>query len=159
MEEEKKISIPLLVGGLVLVIIIGAGGIFVAISQTPKDVVDNTISSTPPSTTPTSTPPQTTTSYKNGSYTAEGAYISPEGHEQIKVQVTLTNDVISSVTVIPEATISDSLRYQTKFANGISSFVVGKKIDAISVSRVNGSSLTSTGFNAAIEKIKTQAQE
>ena len=35
---------------------------------------------------------------------------------------------------------------------------MGKKLDAISVSKVAGSSLTSGGFNEAVDKIKTEAQ-
>ena len=35
--------------------------------------------------------------------------------------------------------------------------MVGKKLDEIKVSKVAGSSLTSGGFNQAVEEIKTQA--
>jgi hypothetical protein len=43
------------------------------------------------------------------------------------------------------------------FIGGIADEVVGKDIDEISVSRVAGSSLTSGGFNDAIEQIKAEA--
>ena len=41
--------------------------------------------------------------------------------------------------------------------DGISEEVVGKALDDLNVSRVAGSSLTSGGFNAAVDDIKEQA--
>ncbi|WP_447589312.1 hypothetical protein [Microbacterium lacticum] len=41
---------------------------------------------------------------------------------------------------------------------GIAGEVVGKDIDDVSVSRVAGSSLTSGGFNDALETIKADAR-
>jgi hypothetical protein len=51
----------------------------------------------------------------------------------------------------------ESQDYQSQFIGGIADAVVGKDIDQISVSRVAGSSLTSGGFNDAIETIKSEA--
>ena len=51
----------------------------------------------------------------------------------------------------------ESEEYQAKFIGGIAEAVVGQDIDEISVSRVAGSSLTSGGFNQAIEAIKADA--
>ncbi|MCS5495726.1 hypothetical protein NY547_00550 [Cnuibacter physcomitrellae] len=95
--------------------------------------------------------------YSDGTYEATGNYQSPNGTEEVDVSVTLKGDVITAVTVTPEATNPTSVSYQTKFADGIAAEVVGKKIDEIDVSRVAGSSLTSGGFNAAIETIKSDA--
>ncbi len=58
----------------------------------------------------------------------------------------------------PEAENATSKQFQTKFAGGISDAVVGKSIDELNVSKVAGSSLTSTGFNAAIDDIKADAK-
>jgi hypothetical protein len=95
--------------------------------------------------------------YADGTYEATGSYQSPNGTEEVDVSVTLAGDVITAVTVTPEASNPTSVSYQTQFANGIAAVVVGKDIDEISVSRVAGSSLTSGGFNAAIETIKSDA--
>ena len=95
--------------------------------------------------------------YADGTYEATGGYTSPNGKEEIDVSITLAGDVITAVTVTPEATNPNSVNYQTQFADGISSVVVGKDIDEIDVSRVAGSSLTSGGFNAAVETIKGDA--
>lgn len=95
--------------------------------------------------------------YKDGEYTAEGGYISPGGPQKVGVTVTLSNNVIKSVSVDTSQTKGPSLKYQGKFAGGIADVVVGKNIDDIDVHKVSGSSLTSGGFNEAIEKIKREA--
>lgn len=95
--------------------------------------------------------------YTDGTYEASGSYTSPNGQEEIDVSITLAGDVITAVTVTPEATNPNSVNYQGQFADGIAEVVVGKNIDEISVSRVAGSSLTSGGFNDAVEAIKTEA--
>ena len=71
--------------------------------------------------------------------------------------VTLEDDVITDVEVTGNPTKRESEQYQSTFIGGISAEVVGKNIDEISVSRVAGSSLTSGGFNEAIQAIKAEA--
>ena len=95
--------------------------------------------------------------YIDGTYTADGSYQTPESVETISVTVTLQDDVITDVSVSGNPQKRESEEYQSKFIGGISSEVVGKSIDEISVSRVAGSSLTSGGFNQAIETIKAEA--
>jgi hypothetical protein len=95
--------------------------------------------------------------FADGEYSAKGNYISPNGKEEIDVSITLADDVITAVTVTPDATNPTAIQYQTQFADGISAVVVGKKIDEIDVSRVAGSSLTSGGFNEAVDAIKADA--
>lgn len=116
--------------------------------------------STPASTDPTSSATENgaaTGAYADGTYTAEGSYQTPESVEQISVTVTLAGDVITAVEVTGDPQKSESKQYQGQFIGGINDVVVGKDIDDISVSRVAGSSLTSGGFNDAIEKIKAEA--
>lgn len=95
--------------------------------------------------------------YVDGTYEATGGYTSPNGQEEVDVSITLEGDVITAVTVTPEATNPNSVNYQTQFADGIAAIVVGQDIDEIDVSRVAGSSLTSGGFNEAVETIKSDA--
>jgi hypothetical protein len=47
---------------------------------------------------------------------------------------------------------------QGEFISGIAGVVVGKNIDSIKVDKVGGSSLTSGGFNAAVDAIKADAE-
>ncbi|MCR2784308.1 MULTISPECIES: hypothetical protein [unclassified Microbacterium] len=98
-------------------------------------------------------------SYADGTYEASGAYATPESVEEIQVTVELSGDVITAVEVVGNPTRGESQRYQGEFIGGIADEVVGKDIDEISVSRVAGSSLTSGGFNEAIEQIKADAAQ
>ena len=60
--------------------------------------------------------------------------------------------------VTPHATGGNSAQFQGQFASGIASEVVGVALEDVNVSRVAGSSLTSGGFNAAIDTIQAEAQ-
>lgn len=96
-------------------------------------------------------------SYTDGSYTASADYTSPGGTETVEVTVTLEGGVITAVEAVGDGDNPNSKRYQGEFADGIADVVVGKSIDEISVDKVAGSSLTSAGFNDAIEEIKADA--
>ena len=96
--------------------------------------------------------------YTDGTYTESGSYTAPSGSESVEVTVTLANDVITEVTVVGDATDPQAKQHQGEFISGIAGVVVGKNIDEIQVDKVGGSSLTSGGFNAAIEAIKGDAQ-
>jgi len=95
--------------------------------------------------------------YADGTYTAEGSYATPETVETITVTVTLEDDVVTAVKVDGDPQRPESEEYQGRFIGGITDAVVGQNIDELSVSRVAGSSLTSGGFNEAIETIKGEA--
>ena len=97
------------------------------------------------------------TGYADGSYEAEGSYSNPGGESTVKVALTLSDGTISKVTVTPEASNGTSKQYQTQFAGGIADEVVGKSLDDLDVTKVAGSSLTSQGFNDAIDQIKAEA--
>jgi uncharacterized protein with FMN-binding domain len=95
--------------------------------------------------------------YTDGTYDATASYQSPNGTETIDVELTLADGTVTAVTVTGEATGGDSQRYQSEFSGGIAAEVVGKNIDELSVDKVAGSSLTSGGFNDAVEQIKAEA--
>lgn len=98
------------------------------------------------------------TEFTAGTYTGEGSYSNPGGTSSVSVEMTLTADgTVEDVTVTPEAS-GTSLQYQEKFAGGIADEVVGKKLADLDVSKVAGSSLTSGGFNQAVEQIAAEAQ-
>jgi uncharacterized protein with FMN-binding domain len=96
--------------------------------------------------------------YKDGTYSESATYLSPNGTENIDVTITLKKDLITDVTVVGHGTSPQSQLHQGEFSDGIAAVVVGKDLDKISVDKVGGSSLTSGGFNKAIEAIKTDAQ-
>lgn len=95
--------------------------------------------------------------YADGTYTAEGSYQTPETVEQISVTLTLADGIVTDVTVTGDPQAPETEQYQGQFIDGIAEEVDGKALDDLDVSRVAGSSLTSGGFNAAVESIKEQA--
>ena len=95
--------------------------------------------------------------YTDGTYTADGSYQTPESVETISVTITLESDVVTDVEVTGDPQARESQQYQGEFIGGIADEVVGKNIDDIQVDRVGGSSLTSGGFNQALEKIRDEA--
>ncbi|MFN4002718.1 hypothetical protein [Microcella sp.] len=98
-------------------------------------------------------------SYRDGNYRAEGAYQSPAGGESIIVVLELENDIVTGVEIGLYPTSATSSTYQSEFASGIAELVVGRDIDALDVTVVAGSSLTSTGFREAVTTIKAEALE
>jgi len=145
---------------------IGVAGAFALAGCAAADTT-----TTEPTTGTTATPESSTTptpaasaseeapssTYADGTYTAEGSYATPESVETIVVTVTLENDIITAVDVTGDPQKRESEEYQGRFIGGIADVVVGQDIDQISVSRVAGSSLTSGGFNQAIDTIKSEA--
>jgi uncharacterized protein with FMN-binding domain len=95
--------------------------------------------------------------FADGTYSATGSYISPNGSETIGVEVTLENNVITAVTVDTNPTNPTTSRFQMMFAGGIEAEVVGMPVDEVQVTRVAGSSLTGNGFTDALETIKADA--
>lgn len=107
--------------------------------------------------TETDAPSDTDAAYADGTYTESGDYQAPSGTETVEVTITLADDVITAVEVVGDATDPQAKLMQGDFINGISAIVVGKDIDDIQVDKVGGSSLTSGGFNKAVDAIKADA--
>ncbi|MHC6221491.1 FMN-binding protein [Arthrobacter sp. MMS24-S77] len=144
-------------------ILVGAAGLSLA----------GSVAACAPSTAQSSTPQNTSTqagssklattgsssgSYKDGTYSADGSYTSPNGQETIGVQLTLTGGTISGVDITVHPSNPNTKKFQGEFKDGIAAQIVGKKLDDINVSKVAGSSLTSGGFNQAVETIKSEAK-
>ncbi|WP_104172328.1 FMN-binding protein [Arthrobacter sp. Y81] len=96
--------------------------------------------------------------YKDGTYSADGNYVSPNGTETVGVELTLSGGTVSDVNITQHPSNPNTRKFQGEFAGGIKAQIVGKKLDELNVSKVAGSSLTSGGFNQAVEKIKSEAQ-
>lgn len=96
--------------------------------------------------------------YKDGTYSADGSYVSPNGNEKVGVELTLADGVVTDVNITQHPSNPNTRKFQGEFASGIAGQVVGKNIDELNVSKVAGSSLTSGGFNDAVQKIKSEAQ-
>ncbi|MDQ0820288.1 uncharacterized protein with FMN-binding domain [Arthrobacter sp. V4I6] len=112
-----------------------------------------------PATQPATSAPATAAagSYQDGIYSADGNYVSPNGTETVGVQLTLAGGSVSDVVITPHPSNPNTRKFQGEFASGIKSQIAGKQLDEIKVAKVAGSSLTSGGFNQAVEKIKADA--
>jgi uncharacterized protein with FMN-binding domain len=97
-------------------------------------------------------------SYKDGTYSADGNYVSPNGTETVGVQLKLAAGKVTDVQITQHPSNPNTRKFQGQFAGGIAAQVVGRNIDELNVSKVAGSSLTSRGFNQAVDKIKAEAQ-
>lgn len=130
-------------------------------AETSETVTPESVTSAPsetaiPASSPAVEAAQART-YPDGSYTATGSYQSPGGDETITITLTLTGDLISAASAEGDADSGPSSQYQTKFIDNFAALIVGKNIDEVSLDKVSGSSLTSTGFNEAVETIKSDA--
>lgn len=160
-KQPNKAVIAVVV--IALLAIIAAAVILLGNKDTPSSTSENApaTASTDTANQPSS---QTTTDdsdasgYKDGTYKASGTYRSPGGTETVDLTVTLADGTVTSTDLITHPSTKDAEDYQGRFKSGYKTLVVGKKIDAISLSRVAGSSLTSGGFNRALDQIKSDAK-
>lgn len=161
--EEQKSPNKMIIGIVVVVLLAGATtGVIVWSSRnsSQQTVSDDTNRTAQQSTSGTATPSSAATKsqYKDGTYTAEGKYMTPGGQEAIDVKITLASGVVNNAEVTQKPISKEAHQYQAAFVSGFKAQVVGKKIDDVSLSRVAGSSLTPGGFNTALDTIKSQAQ-
>ncbi len=137
-------------------------------SNSPSHVTSGgmTTSSSPsPTSSPTPAPepapsPQPVASrFRDGTYNDVGTYTIPTGNtESLGVTLVLSSDVIVDSSVTNMAKDPRSVSYQNDFIAAYKSFVIGKKIDEVSLTKVSGSSLTTIGFNNATDKIEASAK-
>lgn len=150
------------IAALIVIVFIGIVTSVVIVVQNNQKDSQNEPSTTTQSSQDTSSQNNDTTStdvssYKDGTYSATGAYVSPGGRESIELTVTIKDGVITSTELKQNANDGDAKQYQAAFAGGYKDLVVGKKVDEVKLSRVAGSSLTSNGFNDALNQIKEDA--
>jgi uncharacterized protein with FMN-binding domain len=166
MEQKSKKDLIVTLSILLVVVLI-VTGVLIANKKKPttSDSTEAPTTSettpTPTDTTATTTDTDTTTNssgFKDGTYSATGDYSTPEGTENIKVNVTLKDGVVTDTSAVASMKSRDSKEYAGQFVANYKPLVVGKNIASIKLSRVSGSSLTSQGFNDAIDQIETQAK-
>lgn len=96
--------------------------------------------------------------FRNGSYSVTTNYNRPGGTDAITVNVTVSSNLITAVTVNGHAEHAISRKHQLSFSRDAATLTVGKRIDeALIVGAVNGSSLTAKAFNNAVSQIRSQA--
>lgn len=157
--EETKQPNKVLLGIIIAVILVAIAGAAVALSGQKETSAPAASQDAPSTSEPSSDDTAATTgSYKNGIYKADGTYQSPGGNEIVHLTVTLSDGTITATEFTTDASGGTAREYQEKFIGGYKSFVVGKKIGEIKLDRVAGSSLTSSGFNRALDQIKSDAK-
>lgn len=93
-----------------------------------------------------------------GTFSEKATYQSPAGKEDVEFVFVVDKNIVKGLTLAKFSPVSTSKMYQTKFMDGVTSQVVGKKISDIGTfDRVNGSSLTPAAFNRAVLQLKTQS--
>lgn len=102
------------------------------------------------------TAPRTTTS-DTATVTkhATVSYQVPRGTDMITVEIQLQSGMVKEVAVTAETSSRDSERFVSSFQSQYKSYVVGKKLSDISLSRVGGASLTTSAFMDAINQISS----
>lgn len=158
MKNSQKGSSKLVPIIVIVAVLIAGGGYYMYSRETPAATNSGTQTDTPVTTTANSNSAQTNAAFKDGSYSAEASYYTPESKEIISVTLTLKNGIVTESSLIQNPREQKSVLYQEVFAAGYKKFVIGKKISEINVGVVSGSSLTGKGFNDALAKIKAQAQ-
>lgn len=96
--------------------------------------------------------------YKDGTYTETGSFYTPDGTESMDVTITLADGLITDVSLDYSSIYNrESYMYTNMFSQNIDSYAVGQSIDGLSLRRVAGASLTTDGFNNALEIIRSDA--
>lgn len=162
MESSKSPNRALIA---IVVVVLLAAAATAAVVLTNKPATDSASTSGQASDMPTSAPQSSDTgstatsgTFKDGTYSATGSYQTPGGLESIGVKVTLSGGVVTDAQVTKQGQTGEAQEYQAEFVANFKPLVVGKKITDVSLNRVAGSSLTSAGFNDAINDIEKQAQ-
>jgi uncharacterized protein with FMN-binding domain len=162
---------PKIVGAMVILAVTASGAYFFILrdikpeqsrSSLPTATSTTaTVSQPAAATTSVNTPASTasTSGYKDGTYTATASYYVPHGQNNISVTIVIKEGVVSSVTPTHDYQDHESQMYVSSFDDYISGKVVGKNISTLtSLSRVGGASLTTEGFDQAIQTIAAQAK-
>ncbi len=152
----------IVIAGIVLVIdhlksnrASGATPSIVTTTAQPTQATPVTMASTT-SATPASSASSGT--YKDGTYSATSRYYVPHGNEEITVDVTLKNGVITDSSVTNSEGNRDSASYQQDFTAAYKNYVVGKHISTLKLGNISGASDTTHGFNDALTQIVSKAQ-
>ncbi len=159
MNQKKKLHPA--VAALIVVVLVGiVASTAIVITNNKSDTAETSTQNNEGVVSDPTTPTESTdtSTYDDGTYSATGSYLSPGGRESIELSVTIKDGVITETTLVKKATDAEAMQYQEQFADNYKELVVGKKIGDVSLSRVAGSSLTSNGFNNALDQIKDDAK-
>jgi uncharacterized protein with FMN-binding domain len=145
---------------ILAVAVLGGGYYFFTGSNAP--VTPAPLAATNPvaqPTAPVANPTAPVTSMKKKYFDGQYSYVIPNKEvEKITVSLTLKDGVITTADFTGNPIEAGSKFNQGKFREGFKAEVVGKNIDEIALTVVNGASLSPKGFTEALEAIKVKAQ-
>ena len=156
--EQQQGPNKAVIGIIVVVLLAGIGGGILYVSNKNNDStgqLNGGTSSLNNGTSTASTNPNAT--YKDGTYNANANFQTPDGIDGITVKVTIASNVITSVNADTTATSRESQQYDDAFLSSYKSEVVGKNVNDVQLNRTAGASLTSDGFNKALDEIRQNA--
>jgi len=162
MAETYQSSTTRKLATTVITLVVIAGLVLVADHlKTQKDAATaahaaNVVANTPTVTTNTNIMPSSS-SYKDGSYTASESYFVPPGQESIQVNLTISNGVVTDASIANSEHDRESAIFQQEFAASYKNQVVGKAINTLEVSTISGASDTTQAFNNALNQIRSEA--
>ena len=160
MNTATKIIVS--IGSIAVIASAGIGGFLLATTNDNMTQVIPTVTTQPAASSATrssSTSPTSTSSYKNGMYTASMNYLVPEGSSNtMSASVTISDSRITAVTTNNTYVDRESVLYIDSFDSSVKSSAVGTSLaDAKNFSRIGGASLTTEAFNSVLDTIRTQA--
>lgn len=156
MEQKNNTNMIKILGVIFVVIIVGIVGWQVVQGMNKND--NATLTNTQLEVTSgNQNREQARNRHRNGQYVAVGNYQSPAQREEIEITLSVTDGVVTGATFVGKATHPTSKIMQGKFSEGFEKSVMGKNIDELNLTVVNGSSLTPKGFMDALSKIKAEA--
>lgn len=101
----------------------------------------------------------TSTAFTNGTYSAQGRYLTPaRTAHTVDVTITIENDIVIDSQVIFDGSDGYSNPNQERFDAAYKSQVIGVSLSDVQLSRVGSASLTSESFNDAIALISAEAK-
>lgn len=143
---------------VVIVVIVGGVGAAAKKDTSSSGAVTTSDTTSPTTTTPSVTTTTSTTTNTDGTYAATGSYGTPGGVNSIDLSVTIKDGVVTSASASTTPPDRESKEYDQRFLSAYKSYIIGKNVNQISLSRVSGASLTTEGFDSAIQKIANQAK-
>lgn len=158
--KQKKIAAfaVIIIAGIIIAAAVAFGNRQDA-PQSTATTSQQSQAATDPATTPDNTSDTTVaTAYNDGTYTADSDYNVPRSFENIKVTLTVANNVVTDSQIVNSEGDRESAEWQEKFTSVYKAQVVGKKLSDINLYHVAGASDTAEGFNNALEQIKNQAK-
>lgn len=158
--NPKQIGIGILVLAIIAIAVMQFSKTGNNTSETQTmEVVSPTVAAMERITAPEDSSAMTASQYKDGEYTATGNYTSPAQQEEVEITLTLENGLVTDAVFNGKGVHETTKKMQGLFSQGFTEEVVGKPIDEINLTVVNGSSLTPKGFMDALEKVKEEAAQ